>query len=71
MSGITPLPDDLELDQMARSIAGCDYEQLAPEHRVLVMKLAIANEANGILVEIENGIRPIAEWFEKSKLYYP
>lgn len=69
--GTIPLPDTRELDQMAQSIAGCNYEQLAPEHRVLVMQCTIDNERNGILSELEDNLRPLAEWFKLSKLYEP
>lgn len=65
----TALPDDIDLDVMARAIAGVDYIKLSPDNRVKIMQLCIDNERNVFLAEIDDKLQYVSEWYEKSKLW--
>ncbi len=57
------MPYDEDLDEMAQKIASCNFDQIVnPEHRAIVMGLAIQADQAG---DIAN----IAEWFRYSKIW--
>lgn len=57
------IPTDDDLNEMAQKIAKCDFEQIAsPEHRAIVMDLAIKAYQAGDIADI-------AVWYRKSKLW--
>ncbi|QIG73226.1 hypothetical protein EVC02_005 [Rhizobium phage RHph_N17] len=57
------MPADEDLDVMANKIAGCDFEKIvSPEHRAIVMDLAIKADHAGCAWDI-------AAWFRNSKLW--
>lgn len=61
-SDIDPMPDEELLDQVAQSIAGCDYSTLAADHRAVVFGLALQAERNAYTYQA-------AQWFKMSKLW--
>jgi len=57
------MPDDDDLDAMAQKVCRCDFEAIAqPEHRAIIMDLAIKADQAGDVADI-------ALWFRKSKLW--
>lgn len=60
-SGGQPFDDDL--DAMAQKITRCNFDEVAaPEHRAIIMDLAIKADQAGDVADI-------ALWFRKSKLW--
>lgn len=57
-----PMPSEDLLDEVAQSIAGVDYKQLAPDHRAVVFGLALQ-------AEIGASLHHAAQWFKHSKLW--
>ena len=57
------IPANEDLDAMAQKIAKCDFEQItSPEHRAIVMDLAIKADHAGAAWDM-------AAWYRNSKLW--
>jgi hypothetical protein len=57
------MPDDEDLDEMAQKVCRCNFEDIAaPEHRAIIMDLAIKADQCGDVADM-------ALWFRKSKLW--
>lgn len=57
------MPAEDDLNEMAQKIAKCDFDQIAsPEHRAIVMDLAIKADQAGDIYDI-------ALWYRTSKLW--
>lgn len=63
------------LDAICVLITGDDEAKFdrvkAPEQRVEIVKMALAAEHNELLDAIDTSLSHVANWFEKSKVYWP
>lgn len=68
-------PKTETLDAICVLITGDDEAKFAhidvPEQRVEVIRLATAAERNELLDRIDDSLATVANWFDKSKVYWP